>query len=485
MMKSIKFFTVSIIAILILSNCSHTIPSRESILDNITNIEDSLYLDLPQSPRLCDAMDTEKRFVVIGDSKLYCEIEGSGTPLVLINGGPGSSHHAFHPWLSELSKEFQVIYYDQRGCGLSDYKPGPGYSFEQAVEDLEKLRISLRIDKWIVAGHSFGGGLAQYYTIKYPQHVLGQVLIGSVPMMDIEAFRAGRAQEYYSDKEREKIAELREMAIARKISMVQYRFNRELNGGWKRGNFYKPTMERIAQGGLYDFVADPLFTSDWAVYNFKDAFLECPVSTLILEGKYDLIWKADRPALMGKYHPNASVQVLENSGHNMFADEPDRFTEAIKSWAESIEQASLPELEKWSQSVDTIIGESLYLIESSKDFIRLIKESGVEVAHHQYLEIKAARPEARIFFEAPMNVLGYEYLFAAKLDESVAIFKLNVMEYPDSWNAYDSLGEAYLKINEIEKAKVSYQKSIELNPENENGINVLKQISLADQSTSE
>jgi tetratricopeptide (TPR) repeat protein len=84
-----------------------------------------------------------------------------------------------------------------------------------------------------------------------------------------------------------------------------------------------------------------------------------------------------------------------------------------------------------------------------------------------------------------MNVLGYEYLFAAKLDESVAIFKLNVMEYPDSWNAYDSLGEAYLKINEIEKAKVSYQKSIELNPENENGINVLKQISLADQSTSE
>ncbi|MBT3824271.1 MAG: alpha/beta fold hydrolase [Candidatus Marinimicrobia bacterium] len=475
-MKQIKFFTVSIIAILTLSSCGHTIPARESILDNITTLEDSLYLELPQSPRLCDAMDIEKRFVDIGDSKLYCEIEGSGTPLVLINGGPGDSHHIFHPWLSELSKGFQVIYYDQRGCGLSDYTPGPGYSFEQAVEDLEKLRISLKIDKWIVAGHSFGGGLAQYYTIKYPQHVLGQVLIGSVPMMDIEEFRAGRAQEYYSEEESEKIAELRAMAIARKISMAQYLFNKDINGGWKRGSFYKQTRERMAQNGLYDFVADPLYTSDWAVYSFKDAFLECPVPTLILEGKYDLIWKADKPALMAKYHPNASVQVLENSGHNMFADEPGHFTEAIKLWAESIEQVSKPELKKWSQSADKIIGERIDLIESSKDFIRLIKESGIEPAKNQYLEIKAAQPEAKIFFEAPMNALGYEYLFAARLDESVEIFELNVMEYPESWNAYDSLGEAYLKINEIDKAKANYLKSIELNPENENGIKILKDL---------
>ncbi|MBT7579390.1 MAG: hypothetical protein HN633_11530, partial [Candidatus Marinimicrobia bacterium] len=71
-MKQIKFFTVSIIAILTLSSCGHTIPARESILDNITTLEDSLYLELPQSPRLCDAMDIEKRFVDIGDSKLYC-----------------------------------------------------------------------------------------------------------------------------------------------------------------------------------------------------------------------------------------------------------------------------------------------------------------------------------------------------------------------------------------------------------------------------
>ena len=87
-------------------------------------------------------------------------------PVVLLNGGPGATHHYFHPWFSRAKDFARVIYYDQRGCGLSDYNPGAGYSVFQAVEDLEQLRRALEIDQWVVAGHSYGGYLAQQYAVQ-------------------------------------------------------------------------------------------------------------------------------------------------------------------------------------------------------------------------------------------------------------------------------------------------------------------------------
>ncbi|NQV14841.1 alpha/beta fold hydrolase [bacterium] len=475
-MKQFKLIILFIIATQVIFNCSHSIPARESIMDNVTHIEDSLYLEFPDAPRLCDALEIEKTYVDIGDCKLYTEIEGSGTPLVLINGGPGASHHSFHPWLSEAKGHFQVIYYDQRGCGLSDYEPGQGYSFEQAVDDLEKLRKALKIEKWILLGHSYGGGIAQYYTIKYPEHVIGQVLVGSVPMMNLEEFQGGREQEYYSEAESKKIAELLAMARSREITIPQYVFNKDLNGGWQRGNYYKPTPERMAQNSLYDFVSDPTYSSDWAIYNFENAFIECPIPTLIMEGKYDLIWKADRPSIMGKYHPNAKLVVFETSGHNIFADEPQRFANEIKKWTNSVKPPTSRSIEKWKDSVDGIIGDGLKLIASSKDFMRLIQESGVQAASDYYIKFKKAQPEKPLFFEAAMNVMGYEYLLNYDLPEAIAVFKLNVAEFPDSWNTYDSLGEALLENGETEAALKNYQKSVELNPDNDNGIQVIQKL---------
>jgi len=54
----------------------------------------------------------------------------------------------------------------------------------------------------------------------------------------------------------------------------------------------------------------------------------------------------------------------------------------------------------------------------------------------------------------------------------------NVELHPDSWNAYDSLGEAYLKDGNKELATKNYQKSVELNPKNENGVEALKKLAV-------
>jgi hypothetical protein len=109
--------------------------NRESILDRVVYIEPELITDIPFVERWCDRLELKKHRIKVGDAKLYVEEEGKGMPLVLINGGSGGTHHYFHPWFSKAKKYARIIYYDQRGCGLSDFEPGEeGYSVHQAAE---------------------------------------------------------------------------------------------------------------------------------------------------------------------------------------------------------------------------------------------------------------------------------------------------------------------------------------------------------------
>lgn len=78
--------------------------------------------------------------------------------------------------------------------------------------------------------------------------------------------------------------------------------------------------------------------------------------------------------------------------------------------------------------------------------------------------------------ESELNSWGYRLLTTNQKKEALAIFKLNVYLYPESWNAYDSYGEILLKTGDKSKGIEMYKKSIDLNPDNENGKNVLKEI---------
>jgi tetratricopeptide (TPR) repeat protein len=80
------------------------------------------------------------------------------------------------------------------------------------------------------------------------------------------------------------------------------------------------------------------------------------------------------------------------------------------------------------------------------------------------------------FGEASLNMFGYALLGEEKAADAVAIFRLNVEQFPESANAWDSLGEGYLAAGETEQAIESYEKSLELNPENRNAAEKLREI---------
>ncbi len=68
-----------------------------------------------------------------------------------------------------------MIYLDQRGSGRSASATDKNYSLERVVQDMEELRAHLKIEKWVVMAHSFGGIIATEYARKHPERISGLV----------------------------------------------------------------------------------------------------------------------------------------------------------------------------------------------------------------------------------------------------------------------------------------------------------------------
>lgn len=111
---------------------------------------------------------------------VYYEESGNphGKPVVFVHGGPGGGttgreRRFFDP------AHYRIVLFDQRGCGKST----PHASLENnttwhLVADMERIRETLKIDKWVVFGGSWGSTLSIAYAISHPEHVAGLVLRG-------------------------------------------------------------------------------------------------------------------------------------------------------------------------------------------------------------------------------------------------------------------------------------------------------------------
>jgi CubicO group peptidase (beta-lactamase class C family) len=106
---------------------------------------------------------------------------------------------------------------------------------------------------------------------------------------------------------------------------------------------------------------------------------------------------------------------------------------------------------------------------------QLIAKEGLRAATAKFTEYKSSGVYA--INEGEINEVGYGFLNVGKTAEAIEFFKWNVEIFPASGNCYDSLGEAYLKSGNKELAIKNYKKSVELDPQNENGKKVLADIS--------
>jgi CubicO group peptidase (beta-lactamase class C family) len=109
--------------------------------------------------------------------------------------------------------------------------------------------------------------------------------------------------------------------------------------------------------------------------------------------------------------------------------------------------------------------------------LKNIAAKGAETALREYREWRKGRAAGEVINEDQMNSLGYELLYSWKrVNDAIEVFKLNVEDYPQSFNVYDSLGEAYAVNGDKELAVKNYARSVELNPNNNGGIEALKKL---------
>jgi CubicO group peptidase (beta-lactamase class C family) len=100
---------------------------------------------------------------------------------------------------------------------------------------------------------------------------------------------------------------------------------------------------------------------------------------------------------------------------------------------------------------------------------------GLDAALAEHAQLRKVRP-ASDFKPSQLNSLGYSLLTENRVDDAIRVFRLNVELYPGDSNAYDSLGEAYMAGSRNELAIVSYKKSLQLDPNNENAVTMLKKM---------
>ena len=101
---------------------------------------------------------------------------------------------------------------------------------------------------------------------------------------------------------------------------------------------------------------------------------------------------------------------------------------------------------------------------------------GADAAVAQYRELKRTNPNGYDFDERALNQLGHILIGKRRNADAIAIFKLNVEEYPKSGKVYDGLAEAYAKDGQKQQAIANYRKSLELDPKNQNAANKLQEI---------
>lgn len=114
--------------------------------------------------------------------------------------------------------------------------------------------------------------------------------------------------------------------------------------------------------------------------------------------------------------------------------------------------------------------------EGSKLPLELISEGRIDEGVAAVLSQREALLARSRASEATINRLGYDWLREGRYADAIKVFKLNVELFPESFNVYDSLGEAHYLNGDVDAAIVNYQRSLELNPNNANATAMLERL---------
>ena len=268
------------------------------------------------------------------DAHLYYKIFGTGDPVIILHGGPGFDHIHMLP-MKKLANHYQVIFYDQRGTGRSiGQLDTNAITVENFVDDLELLRTKLRFDKFHLIGHSWGAILGMHYGIKYPENLKTMILLAASGNADMFG-------EYFKNIDERTLPEDKS-AIMRIEKSEAFR---KRDGGVLREYFelaVKPMFADPAHVNRLDLtfsrntalnqqIISTLLMQNLGNFDILEKLKNITCPSLIVHGDSDpLPWKA--PYNIHQHMPQSKLVFLENCGHFMFIETPEKLFTLIRKF---------------------------------------------------------------------------------------------------------------------------------------------------------
>ena len=260
-------------------------------------------------------------------------------PLLLLHGGPGSTHNYFEV-MDDLARRDgrMIIMYDQIGCGNSYIEGHPEYfNAETWIEELENLRAGLHLDDVHILGQSWGGIMALWYALDYhPRGVRSYILSSTLPSAKLWEKEQHRRISYMSPAHQKALAD----ALA--------------TGSYDDPAYFEaldtfmdqhcaPMMEELPEcvtrpkrSGRESYIVGwgpNEFTPTGTLSGFEvtDRLHEIETPCLITSGQRDLCSPYIAKTMFDRL-PHAKWELFEYSGHMPFVEEHEKYVEILSAW---------------------------------------------------------------------------------------------------------------------------------------------------------
>jgi proline iminopeptidase len=260
-----------------------------------------------------------------------------GLPVVFVHGGPGGgctpdNRRFFDP------ARYRIILFDQRGCGRSTpHAELEGNTTQALVEDMERVRETLGIERWLVFGGSWGSTLALVYAETHPERVMALILRGIflVTQQELRWFYQDGIQHMFPDHFEEFIAPI---PLAERGDLMRAYYQRLTSSDLE-------TRRRAAEPwSLFEARCSTLLPSEAVVDHFSEpdvamaiARIECHyfvnncfladdqiirdaarirnIPGVIVQGRYDVVCPPVSAWRLHKAWPEAQFRIVPDAGH--------------------------------------------------------------------------------------------------------------------------------------------------------------------------
>ena len=288
----------------------------------------------------------ETGFVEIQKGQLYYKIfnsQAAGVPLLFLNGGPGIASSSYHVFVEALAKKRKVILFDQRGLGKSKLKRNNGFtiSVKKMVDDIERLRVHLNISEWDIMGNSWGGTYAMFYATKSKSpHAIRKMILSASGAASRKSWNAIQRRSRKRSTENMLAVEKDMLSLLIHAQDTQNSEDYDLSKRGLNARYYVYKAENIIKAIHWftiSYEGNPdvgrIVRNSMGNFNLLSELPKFDRPVLILHGMSDFINIAT-PLQTHEALPNSRLEIIQECGHMIWLDQPERMMELIDEFLE-------------------------------------------------------------------------------------------------------------------------------------------------------